>query len=230
MNDSLKPPEHVAIIMDGNGRWAKSRGLNRLEGHKEGAQTVRRIVTRSRELGIKYLTLYSFSYENWGRPKAEIEGLFTILRKYCIGELPTMMKNGISFNIIGEWDGLPVQVRKVLKDTIDKTATNKKMALVLALNYSSRREIISAVNGLLASGSKRTDEKGFSRKLFTGSMPDPDLIIRTSGEMRLSNFLLWQAAYAEFHFSRTLWPDFTEEEYTAIIAEFGKRERRYGRI
>ena len=223
-------PNHVAIIMDGNGRWAKKNGLTRLEGHKAGARSVKNIVTASREKGVKYLTLYAFSYENWKRPKTEIIGLFHLLETYCKKELSEMMENGIEFNIIGEWGKIPPKTKKILKETIRKTENNNKMRLILAINYSSRREILNTVNILIKSGVKRVTEKGFIRRLFTYDMPDPDLIIRTSGELRLSNFLLWQAAYAEFAFTETLWPDFTREKYLEILQDFSKRNRRYGGI
>ena len=223
-------PNHVAIIMDGNGRWAKKNGQTRLDGHKAGAKSVKNIVTASREKGIKYLTLYAFSYENWKRPKAEIFGLFNLLETYCKKELSEMMENEIEFNIIGEWGKIPTKTKKILKETIRTTENNNKMRLTLAINYSSRREILNTVNILIKSGVKRVTEKGFIRRLFTYDIPDPDLLIRTSGELRLSNFLLWQAAYTEFAFTETLWPDFTQEEYLEILQDFSKRSRRYGGI
>jgi undecaprenyl diphosphate synthase len=223
-------PNHVAIIMDGNGRWAKKNGLTRLEGHKAGARSAKNIVTASREKGVKYLTLYAFSYENWKRPKTEIIGLFHLLETYCKKELSEMMEKGIEFNLIGEWGKIPPKTKKILKETIRKTENNNKMRLILAINYSSRREILNTVNILIKSGVKRVTEKGFIRRLFTYDMPDPDLIIRTSGELRLSNFLLWQAAYAEFAFTETLWPDFTGDEYLEILQNFAERNRRYGGI
>ncbi|MCD6578819.1 isoprenyl transferase [bacterium] len=230
MEKSKKNPKHIAIIMDGNGRWAKARELPRIEGHRAGAKTVKEIVTAAREMGIKYLTLYAFSSENWKRPKPEVNGLFRLLIEYCENELDTMLKNGISFNVIGEWGKLPNNTRKVLRNTMGETEKGKKMRLTLALNYSARKEILIAVSNILKDNVKRISEKGFIKRLFTYDMPDPDLIIRTSGELRLSNFLLWQAAYSEFFFTKTLWPDFSKDEFSKIIEDFAGRERRYGGI
>ena len=230
MEKSKKNPKHIAIIMDGNGRWAKARELPRIEGHRAGAKTVKEIVTAAREMGIKYLTLYAFSSENWKRPKPEVNGLFRLLIEYCENELDTMLKNGISFNVIGEWGKLPNNTRKVLRNTMGETEKGKKMRLTLALNYSARKEILIAVSNILKDNVKRISEKGFIKRLFTYDMPDPDLIIRTSGELRLSNFLLWQAAYSEFFFTKTLWPDFSKDEFSKIIEDFTGRERRYGGI
>jgi len=230
MEKSKKNPKHIAIIMDGNGRWAKARELPRIEGHRAGAKTVKEIVTAAREMGIKYLTLYAFSSENWKRPKPEVNGLFRLLIEYCENELDTMLKNGISFNVIGEWGKLPNNTRKVLRNTMGETEKGKEMRLTLALNYSARKEILIAVSNILKDNVKRISEKGFIKRLFTYDMPDPDLIIRTSGELRLSNFLLWQAAYSEFFFTKTLWPDFSKDEFSKIIEDFAGRERRYGGI
>ena len=214
--------------MDGNGRWAKKRNKKRLFGHSEGSKTVKEIVTESRELGIEYLTLYAFSRENWKRPRSEVKGLFNLLNQYCEEELQTMLDNDISFNVIGEWTKLPTKTKKILRKTIRETSSLKKMKLTLALNYSSRREILVAVKKMISEGIKRVTEKGFEKRLFTSDMPDPDLLIRTSGEKRISNFLLWQLSYTELAFTDTLWPDFTKKEYRKIIEEYTKRERRYG--
>ena len=227
-------PKHVAIIMDGNGRWAKKRALNRIRGHEEGAESVRSIVTASREIGISWLTLYAFSEENWRRPKYEIEALMMLLRRFLKDELNEMLGNGIRFQAIGRIDKLSENVRKVLRTTIEKTAKCKDMVLTLALSYGSRQEISHAVQNIakrIESGHftpEEITEQTISDSLYTAGMPDPDLLIRTSAEYRLSNFLLWQIAYTEFYFTPTLWPDFRKEEYLKAIEEYQKRERRFG--
>ena len=227
-------PKHVAIIMDGNGRWAKKRALNRIRGHEEGAESVRSIVTASREIGISWLTLYAFSEENWRRPKYEIEALMMLLRRFLKDELNEMLGNGIRFQAIGRIDKLSENVRKVLRTTIEKTAKCKDMVLTLALSYGSRQEISHAVQNIakrIESGHftpEEITEQTISDSLYTAGMPDPDLLIRTSAEYRLSNFLLWQMAYTEFYFTPTLWPDFRKEEYLRAIEEYQKRERRFG--
>ena len=227
-------PKHVAIIMDGNGRWAKKRALNRIRGHEEGAESVRSIVTASREIGISWLTLYAFSEENWGRPRYEIEALMKLLRRFLKNELDEMLENGIRFKTIGKIDKLPKNVQKVLEKTIEKTYKCKDMVLTLALSYGSRQEMSHAVRKIakrVESGKLTPDqitEQTISDSLYTAGMPDPDLLIRTSAEYRLSNFLLWQMAYTEFYFTPTLWPDFRREEYMRAIEEYQKRERRFG--
>ena len=220
--------------MDGNGRWAKKRALNRIRGHEEGAESVRSIVTASREIGISWLTLYAFSEENWRRPKYEIEALMMLLRRFLKDELNEMLGNGIRFQAIGRIDKLSENVRKVLRTTIEKTAKCKDMVLTLALSYGSRQEISHAVQNIakrIESGHftpEEITEQTISDSLYTAGMPDPDLLIRTSAEYRLSNFLLWQIAYTEFYFTPTLWPDFRKEEYLKAIEEYQKRERRFG--
>lgn len=227
-------PTHVAIIMDGNGRWAKQKKLKRVEGHRIGIDSVRNVTEACCEFGIPYLTLYAFSKENWSRPKEEVKTLMSLLGLYLENELPFMMENGVHFNIIGEKKDfaktLQAQVDRVMKET----AANKKVVLTIALSYSGRTEITRAVqlisddvkNGRI----KRIDERTFKRYLYAPDMPDPDLLIRTSGEMRVSNFLLWQIAYTEIYFTDILWPDFRKEAFLDALQEFAKRERRFGNI
>jgi undecaprenyl diphosphate synthase len=225
-------PAHIAIIMDGNGRWARKRGLPRVAGHRSGIQSVREVVEGSAELGIPVLTLYAFSVENWKRPRAEVSTLMHLLKEYLNKELETLDKNNIRFRTIGRTDELDASVRRELEKGIQTTQANTGMIFNVALNYGGRAEIVDAVNRLLQNG--RNDkaggltEKEFSSYLYTAGLPDPDLLIRTSGELRISNFLLWQIAYAEIWVTDTLWPDFDKRHlYEAIIA-FQKRERRYG--
>lgn len=228
--DNSRLPRHIAIIMDGNGRWAKQRGMPRIFGHRAAVNTVRSIVEACADLHIEVLTLYAFSTENWLRPKGEVSGLMSILRKYLKRELPTMMKNNIRFRTIGDTGHLPQAVREELKRCIAETAANEGMVLNMALNYGGRSEIIRAVNRLLDAGIRTVDEKTIEEHLYTAGLPDPDLLIRTSGEMRISNFLLWQIAYSELYVTPVLWPDFTVEHLNAALAEYAKRERRYGAV
>jgi undecaprenyl diphosphate synthase len=229
-----KLPLHVAIIMDGNGRWARQRNLPRLEGHIAGIESVREAVTATREIGIPYLTLYAFSKQNWSRPEEEVRGLWQLLELYLRKELPMMMEHEIRFRAIGDLGDLPKKVRAMLKDVMQQTAKHKALTLTIALSYSGREEILQAVRSLLqhvkAGRVKRIDERAFSRYLYTAAMPDPDLLIRTSGEMRLSNFLLWQMAYTEIYVTETLWPDFRREAYEEALLEFTRRERRFGSL
>ena len=228
-------PVHIAIIMDGNGRWARKRLLNRINGHRKGMDAVKAVVTASGEIGVKYLTLYAFSTENWRRPSEEVGALMSLLTKYLKSELSMMMENGIRLKTIGKVDDIPQKTRSVLLDTMDKTANNTGMVLNLALSYGGRDDILYAARSLAAkvrAGEIRPediDEDLFSANLLTASMPDPDLLIRTSGEMRLSNFLLWQNAYTEFCFPETLWPDFGKEELFQAIIDYQSRERRFGK-
>jgi undecaprenyl diphosphate synthase len=220
--------------MDGNGRWAKKKTMNRIRGHEEGAGSVRNIVNASREIGIHWLTLYAFSEENWKRPKYEVEALMKLLSRFLKGELDEMLNNGIRFQTIGRIEKLPKYVQNRLQKTAEKTSKNKDMVLTLALSYGSRQEVSDAIQKIakrIESGALTSDkitEQIVSDSLYTGGMPDPDLLIRTSAEYRLSNFLLWQMAYTEFYFTPTLWPDFRKEEYFKAIEEYQKRERRYG--
>ena len=229
-------PSHVAIIMDGNGRWAKKKLLNRIKGHEQGSQTVRSIVTAARELNIRTLTLYAFSTENWSRPKHEVKALMILLKKFIVAQREELSKNNIRLNIIGQKHKLPLDVQKELDATMELTKDNNKMLLNLALSYGSREEITTAVKQIAEKiESKDLDSRDITQDLicdhlYTKSMPDPDLIIRTGGEYRLSNFLLWQAAYSEIYISDTLWPDFTESEFIEILKNFQKRDRRFGKV
>jgi len=234
--DPQKLPKHVAIIMDGNGRWAKKRLMNRVQGHQKGSEAVREIVKASREIGISYLTLYAFSEENWNRPKTEISALMNILKNFLRNQLSEMQENGIRLQSIGRTEKLQKNTREILEQTIEKTANNKEMVLTLALSYGARQEIVGAVRKIaekIKEGSltvQEINETLISDFLFTTEMPDPDLLIRTSGEYRISNFLLWQIAYTEIYITPTLWPDFNREKYLAAIKDFQKRDRRFGGV
>ncbi|MFZ5570989.1 MAG: isoprenyl transferase [Thermodesulfobacteriota bacterium] len=234
--DKSRLPTHVAIIMDGNGRWAKKRLLNRVMGHEKGSETVRAIVRASREIGIRYLTLYAFSTENWQRPKTEIAALMALLKKFLKNELEELRSNNIRLHAIGEIERLPEDVRGALRETMDLTATNTGMQLNLALSYGGRSEIVRMARLLAAEAAegrltpREITPEIIAGRLYTRDMPDPDLLIRTSGEMRISNFLLWQIAYAEIYVTDTLWPDFSRDEYIRILKEFQQRERRFGAV
>jgi undecaprenyl diphosphate synthase len=216
--------------MDGNGRWAVKRGLPRIFGHRAAVKTVRSIVEQCADLGIEVLTLYAFSTENWVRPKMEVRGLMAILKKYLRKELPTMMRNNIRFRTIGDISYFPPAVQQEIQSTIDATKGNSGMFFNLALNYGGRQDIVRAVNGLILKGIKEVDERSFGMYLDTAGLPDPDLLIRTSGEMRLSNFLLWQVAYAELYITPVLWPDFNGKNLLEAIQEYQKRDRRFGGV
>ena len=234
--DPSRLPNHVAIIMDGNGRWAKKKLLNRVKGHEQGSESVRVIVRTCRELKIPYLTLYAFSTENWERPKAEVTALMALLNRFLKSEVKEMMENNIRLHAIGQIDRLPDTVRETLCRTMDQTRHNTAMQLNLALSYGGRAEILEMVRHLaveVKAGRIEPDsisENLISDGLYTRGIPDPDLLIRTSGEMRISNFLLWQIAYAEIYFTETLWPDFGRKEFVHILSDFQKRERRYGKV
>jgi undecaprenyl diphosphate synthase len=223
-------PQHVAIIMDGNGRWATQRGMPRIAGHKRGADTVRLVTEECRALGVKALTLYAFSDENWGRPREEVGFLMDMLGTFLRSEIETMKKNGIRFRTIGRTERLPEAVRTWIGRAMAETSGNTGMVLNLALSYGGRGEIIEAIKRLSAAGASIGDltEDAFSAHLDTAGLPDPDLIIRTSGEKRISNFLLWQAAYAELYFTDVLWPDFTAGDLLRAIADYQGRQRRFG--
>lgn len=234
--DSSNIPKHIAIIMDGNGRWAKSKGEDRLFGHLKGVDSVRETLKTASDLGVKYLTLYAFSSENWSRPKEEIEGLMELLVTAIHGELDSLNKNGIKLTTIGDIRQLPTSCIDTLNNAMTATQNNKRINLILALNYSSRQEIINASIGL----AKKTEEGKlkpedinetvFNSFMYTKDIPDPELVIRTSGEHRLSNFLLWQLAYAELHFTPVFWPEFREEHLVEAIYDYQRRERRFGKI
>jgi undecaprenyl diphosphate synthase len=234
MSNPLPVPKHVAIIMDGNGRWAKERGLPRIKGHEQGAESVRAVTEACVELGVEYLTVYAFSTENWKRPAAEVNALWALLEHFIAQETPTLMKNGVRLQAIGRIHELPQSCQDALQRTVELTANNPKTTLILALNYSGRTEIIDTVRNLCreaAAGAldiESLDEKAFSRHLYTGNFPDPDLLIRTSGELRLSNFLLWQLSYTEIYVTQKMWPDFSKEDLRDAIREFNKRQRRFG--
>jgi undecaprenyl diphosphate synthase len=227
-----KIPSHVGVIMDGNGRWAQLRGLPRAEGHRVGAERAKEIIEVSAEIGIECLTLYTFSTENWQRPSSEVSMLMRLLEIYLKKELGVLIKRGIVFKAIGEIWRLPDNIRNLVQETEKRTAANKGMTLVTALSYSGRNEIVRALKKAAASGCDvgELTEDTFSRYLDTEGLPPPDLIIRTSGERRLSNFLLWQSAYAELYFTDTLWPDFDRAEMMLAIQDFQGRERRFGAI
>jgi undecaprenyl diphosphate synthase len=229
--DPDRLPAHIAIIMDGNGRWAKRRRLPRAAGHRAGVPPVRSTVETCARLGLRALTLYAFSVENWKRPRAEVETLWRLLRRYLRGELDLMHRHDIRFTAIGRLDALPDFVREELDSVIRSTAGNKGLQLNLAINYGGRAEIVDAVAALVddaRSGKVIIDEAAISARLYTAGMPDPDLLIRTSGEMRVSNFLLWQIAYAELYVTETLWPDFSRAELMRAILDYQKRDRRFG--
>jgi len=228
-------PKHIAIIMDGNGRWAKERGLPRIAGHREGINSVREITRICGEIGVKYLTLFTFSTENWNRPKKEVKALMTLLLSTIKKEIKELHKNNVKFSIIGDISILPERTEKGIKEGIELTSNNSGLNLILALNYGSRQEILSAVNNIISDINKKDieidsiDENIFSSYLYTNNFPDPDLLIRTSGELRISNFLLWQSAYTEMYLTDTYWPSFRENELFQAIFDFQNRERRFGK-
>jgi undecaprenyl diphosphate synthase len=227
-------PHHVAIIMDGNGRWAKQRGLPRLEGHRRGVETVRTTTFAARDLGVKMLTLYAFSVENWKRPQDEVGGLMGLLEYYLKKELETFIRDRVCLRTIGRTEEMPASIQKLLRTTMEETRHFTDYTLVLALNYGARTEMVDAARAYaaaVAAGKEKLNDGSwatFRRYLYTADMPDPDLVIRTSGEARMSNFLLMQAAYAEFVFTPVLWPDFTKADLAAAIADYNRRERRFG--
>jgi len=235
----LKPeqiPVHIAMIMDGNGRWAQRKGLPRIEGHRQGANVVRKMVTECSSLGVRYLTLYSFSMENWKRPKEEVQFLMSLCAEFLAHELPTMMDQDLRLRHLGRLSGLPESVQKRLQETIDATSRNKGITLSLALNYSSRVEMLDAVQAIsrkVAAGEISADavtEATIGDHLYTAGMPDPDLLIRTAGERRLSNYLLWQLAYTEFLVEQDCWPDFSEQHLHRAILDYANRERKFGAV
>lgn len=233
--DKSRVPQHVAIIMDGNGRWAKQRGNQRIFGHQNGVKAVRAATEAAGEVGVKYLTLYAFSSENWNRPKSEVDALMGLLVETINSEIDTLLKNDIRLLTIGDTCALPITVQQKLKDVINKTVNCKTLTAILALSYGARFEIVEAVKKIsnsVKNGKLNIEELSpevFSQYLDTANIPDPALMIRTSGEIRLSNFLLWQLAYAELYFTPVLWPDFNKDEFFKAIIEYQKRERRFGK-
>jgi undecaprenyl diphosphate synthase len=234
--DLSRLPRHVAVIMDGNGRWAKQRGLSRIEGHKRGKDSVRAIVETSRRLGIEYLSLFAFSTENWQRPRREVNALMGLLRRYLRTELGKMMKNDIRLLVIGDVKRLPELLQADLQATVEATRHNQRMTVVLAVSYGGREEIVQAARTLAEDvragrvDPERIDESVFGGYLASAGIPDPDLLIRTSGEMRVSNFFLWQLAYCEIYITPTFWPEFREKQFIAALEHYQQRERRFGRV
>jgi len=226
-----KLPGHIAIIMDGNGRWAKVKNLDRISGHREGMKSVRSVVRAARDIGVRYVTLYAFSAQNWQRPKLEVDALMGLLKHYLSTEIDTLIENGIRLNAIGRIWELPDDVHAALDDTMEKTKHCRDMTLTLALSYGGREEIIDAVKRAAAEGTAAAENlntANFSSYLYTANLPEPDLLIRTSGEMRISNFMLWQLAYTEIYVTKTLWPDFRKGHLVKAILNYQKRERRFG--
>ena len=233
--DPTRLPEHIAIIMDGNGRWANRRSLPRVAGHSAGVGPVRSTVETCARLGVRVLTLYAFSEENWKRPRGEVETLWRLLRYYLKKELPNLQRNGVRLQAIGRLDALPAPVRRELESVVEATSGNRRLLVNLAINYSGRSEILDAVNAIIEKARRagrldalHVDEQLLGSNLYTAASPDPDLLIRTSGEMRISNFLLWQIAYSELYVTETLWPDFNRAELLKAILDYQKRDRRYG--
>ena len=223
-------PYHLAIIMDGNGRWAQARRLPRLAGHRAGTENLRRVLRASKDMGIHIITAYAFSTENWRRPQEEVSGLMTILDQYIVREMRNLHEEGVQIRHLGRLDGVSPSLQAKIKQAIELTQNNTGLILNVAFNYGGRQEILDAVRAILADGVKPedVDEALFSRYLYTGDLPDPDLIIRTSGEVRISNFLLWQGAYAELYSTPVFWPDFDEEELRKAVEHYARRERRFG--
>ena len=223
-------PVHIAIVPDGNGRWAEKRGLPRLNGHQVGTENMRRLLDYLSEYPIKYLTLYGFSTENWNRPKAEVNGLFQILAVFIARTAPDINRRNIRLRHLGRLDELPGKLRKAISDAIELTKNNTGMTLSIAFNYGARTEILDSVRALIAEGvpPEKIDEKMFGGHLYTAGLPDVDLLIRTGDELRLSNFLIWQSTYAEYHFTKVLWPDFGKEEIEKALLAYSQRKRRFG--
>jgi undecaprenyl diphosphate synthase len=232
-NPSLETfPQHVAIIMDGNGRWARRRGLPRLAGHRAGTENIRRIVRACVDYGVKYLTVYAFSTENWTRPDSEVQGILRILAENIERETPELHSEGVQIRHLGHMDGVPVSLQEAIRRSTALTKDNHRLVLSVCFNYGGRDDVVRAVREMVASGLKPEEvtEEAISRHLFTAGIPDPDLIVRTAGEMRLSNFLIWQAAYAEFYSTPTCWPDFDREALYQALVEYSRRNRKFGGI
>jgi len=228
--DRERLPRHIAIIMDGNGRWAKQRTMARIRGRRAGIKAVRESINECRRLGVDYLTLYAFSSENWKRPRKEVEALMKLLKEYLVGERRELMEKGIRFKTIGRDEALPDVVAGELGETVKLTENNREMTLTLALSYGGRAEIVDAINNIMKSGVDIVEEETISNNLYAPDHPDPDLLIRTSGESRVSNFLLWQIAYTEIYITETLWPDFGPQHLYAAILDYQSRERRFGEV
>jgi undecaprenyl diphosphate synthase len=229
MKNQLKIPVHVAFIMDGNGRWAKKRFLPRTVGHKAGTENLRSIITYAKNIGIKHVTFYAFSTENWKRPKDEISALMNLLLAYLRKETKTFLKEGAKLNIIGDMSSFPEELQNEVANSIEVTKGNSTITVSIALNYSGRSEIVKGINEIISNDNvKAVTEESFNKYLYTRDIPDPDLLIRTSGELRLSNFLLWQLAYTELYFTDVFWPDFNEVEFEKALVEYTKRDRRFG--
>ncbi len=228
----LKIPNHIAVIMDGNGRWAAARGMPRMVGHRAGTENLRRIITACVEFGVKYLTIYAFSTENWGRPQEEVDGLMNILAQVIEQELAELHQEGVQLRHIGRLERLDPNLRQKVEAAVEMTRDNQRLILSVAWNYGGRDEIVCAIRDIIHAGvpAEAVTEETVSQHLFTAGIPDPDLIIRTSGEMRISNFLIWQAAYAEWYVTPTLWPDFDKEALRSALEDYSKRDRRFGRL
>jgi undecaprenyl diphosphate synthase len=228
--DGMRIPQHVAVIMDGNGRWAKQRNLPRLAGHRAGTENIRAIVSECDRIGVRYLTLYAFSTENWSRPSLEVQGLMQILSDFIDRETRNLHEQAVHLRHLGRLDGLTPRLRKKVQYAVDLTQANTGLTLAIAFNYGGRADIIDAVRQIIAAGiaPETIDDSVISRYLYTSGMPDPDIVIRTSGERRLSNFLIWQAAYSEYWFTPVFWPDFRPEHLHQAISDYGRRERRFG--
>jgi undecaprenyl diphosphate synthase len=225
-------PRHVGVIMDGNGRWARQRGLPRIAGHRAGTENLRRVLQAAVDFGIEFLTIYAFSTENWGRPESEVQGLLSILRRMIDREVPRLHEEGVRLRHLGRLERIPPELKERVQKATELTKENDRLILNVAFNYGGRAEIVDAVQRIISDGvpPERVDEALIDSHLYTAGQPDPDLIIRTSGEMRLSNFLIWQAAYAEFYTTPTLWPDFDKDELYKALKDFNQRERRFGMV
>ena len=221
-------PRHIAIIMDGNGRWATKRRLPKILGHRQGMESLKRIMEHCRKLGVKVLTVYAFSTENWKRPKNEVNALMGFIGEYIDREIENLKKDQTRFNCIGRIDTLPERAQEKIRWAMDQTKDCSRLVFNAAINYGGRTEIVDAVNKIIAAKEKKIDESSFNRFLYTEDLPDPDLLIRTSGEVRISNFLLWQASYSEFYFTEKLWPDFKAQDLDKAIEEYQRRQRRFG--
>ena len=221
-------PRHIAIIMDGNGRWAKQKGLPRIAGHREGAESLRAVLKACAEFGVRYLTVYAFSTENWQRPQEEVDFLMSLFSETIDREIEGLMENQVKLNFLGRISGFPPELQKKMKDSMERTRENDRVTLNVMVNYGGRAEIADAVQAILDEGRRTIDEAGFAKFLYTKDVPDPDLLIRTASEMRVSNFLLWQIAYAEIYVTPVLWPDFRKEQLAAALADFQKRTRKFG--